>query len=114
LVAGAFIYNGLAQVGISRDGDHVAVNRVSQNDNCNGATPKASIEMVNVPDQSHIDLSNLSFLGWWNDNEFVALTSNQSVWLYTAHGQAVSEISADPAWSFWGIIGVPQTGLPGA
>jgi hypothetical protein len=105
LVAGAFVYNGLAQVGISPDGDHVAVNRLSENDNCNGATPEASIEMVTVPDHSHIDLPNLSFLDWWNDSEFVALTSNQSVWLYTVQGQAVSEISADPAWSFWGIIG---------
>jgi hypothetical protein len=105
LVAGAFVYNGLAQVGVSPASDHVAVNRVSQNDNCNGATPEASIEMVTVPDQSHIDLPNLSFVTWWNDREFVALTSNQSVWLYTVQGKAVSEISADPAWSFWGIIG---------
>jgi len=104
LVAGAFVWNGEPQVAISPDGDHVAVNRVSDNDTCNGATPEASIEMVSVPDQSHIDLPNLSVLGWWNDNEFAALTSNQGVWLYTMQGQPVSEISADPAWSFSGII----------
>jgi hypothetical protein len=104
LVAGAFISNGQAQVGISPACDRVAVNRVSQNDNCNGSTPMASIEMVTVPDQSHIDLPNLSFLAWWNDNEFLAIASNQSVWLYTVQGQAVSEITADPAWAFWGLI----------
>ncbi len=104
LVAGAFLYNGEPQVAISPDGDYVAVNRVNQNDICNGATPKDSIEMVTVPHQSHIDLPNLSVLGSWNDNEFVALASNQSIWLYTVQGQAVSEISADPAWGFSGVI----------
>jgi hypothetical protein len=104
LVAGAFVFNGEPQVAISPDGDHVAVNRVSDNDTCNGSTPEVSIEMVSVPDQSHIDLPNLSVLGWWNDNEFVALASNQTAWLDTVQGQGVSEISADPAWSFSGVV----------
>jgi hypothetical protein len=60
--------------------------------------------MVTVPNQSHVDLPDLSAIGWWNDNEFVALTPNHTVWLYTVQGQAVSEISADPAWTFWGLI----------
>jgi hypothetical protein len=103
LVAGAFVYDLNPQVVISPDGVHVAVNRVSQNDTTNGKTPVSSIELVDVSDQSHIDLPNLGVLGWWGDDELVALAANQSIWLYTVQGTAVSEISANPTWGTWGV-----------
>lgn len=104
LVAGAFVYDLEPQLAISPDDDYVAVNRVSQNDTCNGSTPVSSIELVDVPEHSHIDLPNLSILGWWSDNELVALTANQSIWLYTVQGKAVSEISANPNWGSCGVL----------
>ena len=104
LVAGAFVYDLEPQLAISPDDDCVAVNRVSQNDTCNGSTPVSSIELVDVPEHSHINLPNLSILGWWSDNELVALTANQSIWLYTVQGKAVSEISANPNWGSCGVL----------
>lgn len=75
-----------------------------KNDTCNGSTPVSSIELVDVPEHSHINLPNLSILGWWSDNELVALTANQSIWLYTVQGKAVSEISANPNWGSCGVL----------
>lgn len=86
---------------ISPDGADVAVSRINQYGGCGGAL-KYTVEMVTVANQSHIDLPNLSALGWWNDNEFVALTPSGSIWLYTLQGHAASELTS--TWGFEGVL----------
>ncbi len=66
--------------------------------------PTPSATTAPTPTATPTATPTLSVMGWWNDNELVALASNQSVWLSTVQGQAVSEISADPAWTFSGVI----------
>src|ERR1022692_2129045 len=88
---------------ISPDGAHVAVSRIKLSGGCGGSPPKLSVEMVTVANQSHVDLANLTALGWWNDTQYVANTSDGSAWLFTLAGKPVSEIC--PESSGWGYSG---------
>ena len=79
---------------ISPDGAHVAVSRISDYEGCAGYTPKNTVEMVTVANQSHVDLQNLTAEGWWDADQFIANNLSGSTWIYSLEGKAVSEISS--------------------
>lgn len=90
----------IAGADISPDGAHVGVLRVSFNPCGGGAIPKDSIEIVNVANQSHIDLENLQLAGWWGNNEIVA-----SPRIYTLQGKPVSQIGhVNTPWIYQGAL----------
>ncbi len=91
---------------ISPDGAHVAVSRISDYEGCAGYTPKNTVEMVTVANQSHVDLQNLTAEGWWDADQFIANNLSGSTWIYTLEGKAVSEICSASSSSSWGLSGV--------
>ncbi len=90
---------------ISPDGANVAVSRISDYGGCAGYTPKNTVEMVTLANQSHVDLQNLTAVGWWGDDQFIANTLSGNTWLYTLQGKTVSEIcAASSPWTFAGVL----------
>jgi len=89
---------------ISPDGAHVAVSRISDYQGCAGYVPKNTVEMVTVASKTHVDLQNLTAIGWWGDTQFIANALDGSTLLYNLAGKRVSEIC--PASSDWVYSGV--------
>lgn len=89
---------------ISPDGSEVAVFRETFNPCGGGNIPRNSIELINVANHSHVDLPDLGFPVWWNNQQILAVPTAGSLWFYTLEGKAVSELS--PPTSTWNLIGV--------
>ncbi len=89
---------------ISPDGSEVAVFRETFNPCGGGNIPRNSIELINVANHSHVDLPDLGFPVWWNNQQILAVPTAGSLWFYTLQGNAVSELS--PPTSTWNVIGV--------